>query len=184
MDVIGSASFKNFILCHPCVGVGHGIDCCRICVGPDKEWSRRCPFTFITRPVSSSRTSNTPYGNARTMVNGPIQRWGDSFNPYKAYQRLTGATGQWSKAKSVNKELTDTAMGYIQFLIAYNLTGRIRSFFIPTKFELWLLNNIKAGKKLNPATVAYHTIEMAKKRRSEVRKIGHVITNFAKRAGL
>ncbi|EPS61647.1 hypothetical protein M569_13148 [Genlisea aurea] len=105
-------------------------------------------------------------------------RWGDKFNPHKAYQRLTGVAGQWNKSKSVNKELTDQVMGYIQFLIAYNLTGRTRNYFIPTKFELWLLDNIKAGKKINPATVAYHTIEMAKKRG------GDVITNFAMRAGL
>ncbi|EPS66427.1 hypothetical protein M569_08350 [Genlisea aurea] len=112
-------------------------------------------------------------------------RWGDKFNPHKAYQRLTGVPGQWNKSKSVNRELTDPVMGYIQFLIAYNLTGRTRNFFIPTKFELWLLDSIKAGKKINPATVAYHTIEMAKKQRGEqVRKIGHVITNFAIRAGL
>ncbi|EPS73006.1 hypothetical protein M569_01752 [Genlisea aurea] len=93
--------------------------------------------------------------------------------------------GEWHKSRPLHRDLKEPALRYIQFLIAYNLTGRTKNFFIPTIFELWLLDCIKAGKKVNPGTVAYQTFCVATKRgRRSLRKLGHVITNFASYHGL
>ncbi|EPS60895.1 hypothetical protein M569_13907 [Genlisea aurea] len=126
-------------------------------------------FAIESGLISEEEGNSEEFGKYETRVE-------NNFDPHKACRRPTEAGGEWNKSRPIHKDLEEPAMRYIQFLIAYNLTGRTKNFFIPTIFELWLLDCIKSGKKVNPGTVAYQTIwASTRKSRRSLRKLGHVI---------
>ncbi|EPS68592.1 hypothetical protein M569_06176, partial [Genlisea aurea] len=101
------------------------------------------------------------------------------FDVDAAYRRLTGGTEGFTKGASA-KLLLKPEWRYLQFLIAYNLTSRGKNYTNMTKREVWILDCIVRGIKINPAALAVYTIASWKiKAKGTMRKMGHLVTAIA-----
>ncbi|EPS63052.1 hypothetical protein M569_11735 [Genlisea aurea] len=103
-----------------------------------------------------------------------------NFNVEAVYKRLTGK--RFDKLKANGKYLLNPALRYIQFLLGYNLSSRGKNYTNITRHELWILDSLDKGIKINPAALAMYTItSWRQKASSPMRKLGHLITTLARR---
>ncbi|EPS66846.1 hypothetical protein M569_07930 [Genlisea aurea] len=102
-----------------------------------------------------------------------------NFNVDAVYKRLTGKN--FDKMKSSGRDILNPALRYIQFLLGYNLSSRGKNYTNVTRHELWILDSLEKGLKINPAALAMYTIASWRQKASTpMRKLGHLVTTLAR----